>query len=564
MKTISAPSVEYARYTWRSNFPSSETDKPSYSTDKAAKHLTRSGSHWSDRNKDKKIDLSYTLAPGFTSAEKHRIREGLKSWAEVTNVTFTENANGRDGALKIQGLPDYPGGWATLPYPYLEEVSVNVGTSRTHTKLEHGTQFDKTFVHEVGHAIGLKHPHGDVEPYKEDTSAYTVMSYHDASFGDHPYERKKVSAPMLHDIAAAQRLYGANTETRKTDTTYGFNANAGRDFYTLKNAKDKPVFCVWDAGGTDTLDFSGFRQDQKISLKAESISDVGGMIGNVSIAKGVIVENAVGGFGRDTLIGNTANNRLAGGPGADTLEGNGGRNVFAYDKVTDSTPSHPDLIKDFASGADRIDISRPLSDAAIRVLYIVERFTGRAGEAVLSYNEGLGEGKLTLDLSGNGKADFQVNTHGRIHYTDLMVNSELSDKVDPDLEPRSKPRVNDGEKTDDTKGKVYKYTSAAESDGENYDTLYDFVSGRDKIDLSALAEANHLTFTLENVLTGAPGDVMLVPPDSDNKNMYWLVVDLDGDRRSDFHVMSPNVIKPSDIKGIEFNREYDDTVSKCT
>ncbi|WP_332847147.1 M10 family metallopeptidase C-terminal domain-containing protein [Pseudomonas lactucae] len=547
MKTISAPSVEYARYTWRSNFPSSEIDKPSYSTDKAAKHLTRSGSRWSDRNKDKKIDLSYTLAPGFTSAEKHRIREGLKSWAEVTNVTFTENATGRDGVLKIKGLPDYPGGWATLPNPYFEEGSVNVGTSRTHTKLEHGTQFDKTFVHEVGHAIGLKHPHGDVEPYREDTSAYTVMSYHDASFGDHPYERKKVSAPMLHDIAAVQRLYGANTETRKTDTTYGFNANAGRDFYTLKSARDKPVFCVWDAGGTDTLDFSGFRQDQKISLKAESFSDVGGMTGNVSIAKGVTVENAVGGFGHDTLIGNTANNRLTGGPGADTLEGNGGRNVFAYDNVTDSTPSHPDLIKDFASGADRIDISRPLSDAAIRVLYIVERFTGRAGEAVLSYNEGLGEGKVTLDLSGNGKADFQVNTRGRIHYTDLIVNGELPNK------PAPEPVVNEVDKTDVGKPKIYTYASASESDGEHYDTLNDFVSGRDEIDLSPMAEATHTTLIQADIFTGTRGEVIVVPPDPDFDDLYSLVVDLDGDRISDFIVRSPNVIKPSDIKGVKLN-----------
>ncbi|MFP3733075.1 M10 family metallopeptidase C-terminal domain-containing protein, partial [Bacillus sp. SIMBA_006] len=88
--------------------------------------------------------------------------------------------------------------------------------------------------------------------YQEDSTAYTAMSYRDASFGDHPYSGKKIAAPMMHDIAAVQRLYGANTDTRKTNTIYGFNSNTGRDFYSLESAKDKPIFNVWDGGGTDT------------------------------------------------------------------------------------------------------------------------------------------------------------------------------------------------------------------------------------------------------------------------------------------------------------------------
>ncbi|MFP3701649.1 M10 family metallopeptidase C-terminal domain-containing protein, partial [Burkholderia sp. SIMBA_013] len=81
---------------------------------------------------------------------------------------------------------------------------------------------------------------------------------------------------------------------------------------------------VWDGGGEDTLDFSGFAHKQNINLNAEAFSDVGGLRGNVSIAKGVVVENAIGGSGSDSLTGNHAHNRLKGGGGSDTLRGGAG------------------------------------------------------------------------------------------------------------------------------------------------------------------------------------------------------------------------------------------------
>ncbi|MGO4611561.1 M10 family metallopeptidase C-terminal domain-containing protein, partial [Variovorax sp. 2RAF20] len=79
----------------------------------------------------------------------------------------------------------------------------------------------------------------------------------------------------MDDIVAVQKLYGANLETRADDTVYGFNSNAGRDFYSAMSADSKVVFSVWDGGGNDTLDFSGFSQNQKINLNQGSFSDVG-------------------------------------------------------------------------------------------------------------------------------------------------------------------------------------------------------------------------------------------------------------------------------------------------
>src|SRR6185312_15882057 len=118
-------------------------------------------------------------------------------------------------------------------------------------------------VHEIGHAMGFNHPSDygggaltyDADAsYREDDRQYTIMSYFSETNTGASYASLYPSAPQLHDIAAAQYLYGANTATRTGDTIYGFNSNSGRDYMTITNAGQQAVFAIWDAGGNDTLD----------------------------------------------------------------------------------------------------------------------------------------------------------------------------------------------------------------------------------------------------------------------------------------------------------------------
>lgn len=79
------------------------------------------------------------------------------------------------------------------------------------------------------------------------------------------------------------------------------------------------VYTIFDSGGTDTIDYSGYNGTQLINLNPETFSNVNGHVGNVAIARGVVIENAIGGSGNDTIIGNAANNVVSGGPGHDTI-----------------------------------------------------------------------------------------------------------------------------------------------------------------------------------------------------------------------------------------------------
>ncbi len=281
-----------------------------------------------------------------------------------------------------------------------------------------------TFTHEIGHTLGLDHPadydasdkvvptYKNKATYFEDSGAYTIMGYFSEKNTGQDFKGIDSSAPLLNDISAIQALYGANNTTRTDDTVYGFNSNTDRDFFTAKDAKSKLVFTAWDAGGNDTFDFSGFTQDQRINLNEASFSDVGGLKGNISIARGVTIENAIGGSGNDILIGNDANNTLKGGTGddiiygglgADHLWGGEGKDTFVYLNAEESSFLERDWIHDFVSGEDKIDLSLfDLGAAGKGTIKFVEEFTGAIGEAVISYD------------SVNKVNDFVINMGGEL------------------------------------------------------------------------------------------------------------------------------------------------------
>src|SRR5262245_15029936 len=145
-----------------------------------------------------------------------------------------------------------------------------------------------------------------------------------------------------------------------------------------------PVLCIYDAGGNDTLDLSGWNTPSTINLAPGSFSSCDMMTNNVSIAKTAWIENAIGGGGNDTITGNTLNNVLDGRGGNDTLIGAGGHDTFVY-----GVSYGADTVMDFVTGgpeSDLIDLTAFQSIVSLAQLF---GFATESGfDTILTFSSG--------------------------------------------------------------------------------------------------------------------------------------------------------------------------------
>ncbi len=291
-----------------------------------------------------------------------------------------------------------------------------------------------TFLHEIGHALGLKHGHeAPALSPDRDSMEFSIMTYRGyigASF-EGGYRNESwgfAQSFMMYDIAALQKVYGANFATQAGDTTYSWSPTSGA--YSINGAVQwtpggNRVFqTIWDGGGTDTYDLSAYSSSVTIDLRPGEWTTTSTIqlanLGNGNFARGNVanallfngdtrslIENAVGGSGNDTLIANEAANRLTGRGGSDT---------FAWRSIDDARDATgPDRILDFLRGADKIDLSAidAVSGTAANEAFTFigsNSFTGTAGE--LRYmTDGSGV-NIYADVNGDAVADLHIIVNG--------------------------------------------------------------------------------------------------------------------------------------------------------
>ncbi len=206
------------------------------------------------------------------------------------------------------------------------------------------------FLHETGHALGLKHGHetsgfGSL-PFDTDSMEFSVMTYRSYVGSDAQFVYNETwgyaQTYMMYDIAALQYMYGADYGTNAGDTVYSWNPTDGATFVdgaaAITPGANRIFETIWDGGGTDTYDLSNYATDLAVdlapggysTLSTAQIAYLGGGVyarGNVFNAllyqddPRSLIENAIGGSGSDVIAGNAAANTLSGGAGSDRLSG---------------------------------------------------------------------------------------------------------------------------------------------------------------------------------------------------------------------------------------------------
>jgi serralysin len=401
---------------------------------------------------------SYGTAENITNfgslgaVQQATARNALKTYASVANLTFTEigETATEHADVRLAVSDKTPSAWAYLPNTAAEGGDVWFNSSNGYfTSPVKGNYAFMVFLHEIGHALGLEHTHeGNLMPRDRDSLEYTVMSYRSYVGGSTTagYTNETwgyAQSLMMYDIAAVQHMYGANYATNGGNSTYSWNAATGE--MAINGVRqgapggNKVFLTIWDGGGNDTYDLSGYATNLNVDLRPGEWTKTSaaqlaklhwdgskvavGNIANALLFQGdtrSLIENAIGGSGNDSLTGNDGINLLRGGGGsdklyglggADTLSGGAGTDIFDFNSVKDSLSSARDTIQDFVRGVDRIDLRTIDANAAAggdqAFSFIGNKaFTGQSGQLNFASN------MLSGDVNGDKIADFRINVTG--------------------------------------------------------------------------------------------------------------------------------------------------------
>ncbi|MFK7754044.1 MAG: zinc-dependent metalloprotease family protein [Sedimentitalea sp.] len=327
-------------------------------------------------------DLSTNLTHSASSywsydqSQRDQMRDVFDQYEAIAGMKFVEVQG--TSMINIFGATGADaGGWANISQSGTSITDHNQGifvnAYQTMTEGSYGHQVN---LHELGHAMGLKHPHdGDTTLEDEhDTQGNTVMTYNI----EYPY----VTTLGPLDIAALSHIYGG------ADSFDGWDVSVnGQDRVTIKGTDDAETIIATDQntrvfgkGGDDIIE--GAQGDDTLNGGADNDTITGGLGGDTLVGLGgndILIgdtstndyasggansddrlfgnkgnDTAYGGNGDDVIRGGGGRDTLMGQDGADTLTGNGGSDVFLF---TTLDAYETDTITDFQQGRDMIDVS---------------------------------------------------------------------------------------------------------------------------------------------------------------------------------------------------------------
>ena len=398
-----------------------ENGKISFNPTQAVERLTRFADGFGiTPNKNGTIIRYYVSDTGL---DESHIKAAMNKWESVTNVSFQAVASHELADVTFISMPDASPSELGVTYSVLENGNYKnyIGFNPDFQAPNGGVQSEwdiSTYTHEIGHLLGLDHPHYDdleqaIYPsqpvnYFEGTQAYTVMAYEEAESSGAYHGGHLSIGPLIDDISAIQLLFGANSKY-----------NIGNNVYSSGG-----VYSVWDAGGIDTFDFSAFSENEIIDLRSGHFSSIGGLTSNVSIARGVTIENVKGGSGSEGIFGNSSQNIFYISGGEDDIFGGGGYDIADFSTSASSVTI--DITEHYVKASFENGVSNLHDVAYIRSSSGSDIFTfvgvGYSGNVYIDTLDGYD----TIDLSGSTI----------VHDDDLDIsNSMLSNLSDSISQP---------------------------------------------------------------------------------------------------------------------------------
>jgi Ca2+-binding RTX toxin-like protein len=308
-----------------------------------------------------------------------------------------------------------------------------------------------------------------------------------------------------------------------TDT---YTGGGGNDVYFVDHPADVVIEAV-GGGGFDAvyskvnyvlragsevelLAINGLFSSQPMTLTGnELVQSIVGATGNDSL-------NGLG--GNDFLTGNAGNDVLNGGTGADVMAGGVGNDVYFVDQAGDS------IQEAVGAGSDAVYVTGDYvlqGGAEVELLAV----TGAAASVgVILHGNEFGQ-----SIVGGSGGDALVGGGGN----DLITGNDGADMIDG------------GAGNDGLRGGAgadfFRFLSASDSSGAG-DSIYDFVSGTDKINLSLIdadtgvAGDQAFTFIGAGAFTNSAGQLRAELSDG----VMHIFGDINGDSVADLHILLYN------------------------
>lgn len=344
------------------------------------------------------LDGDPVVLPGWL---RDWVRLALDMFSATAGITFLEVDDG--AMINVAGLSNTDGAsYASGPHVTGGSPSdtVHAGINLDfYDRFKPGTGGFYAILHEIGHTLGLQHPHEGPRTLHSDydSSDYTVMSYN-RNWG-------YADEPQPFDVDALEYLYGAPDADGGTPFEVAWLPDEGRVQILGTNARETIIgvngaTVIEGRRGSDTIigrdgddrlegqmgadTLNGNRGDDTLHGGSGRDMLMGGPQNDLLLGakhadhlRGrAHADTLDGGLGDDRLQGEHGHDRLIGGPRNDTLTGGHGRDVFVFD-------SGVDRITDFEPDKDRIDVSATWIDSYDELMSVT-RSTGNDTRIVVS------------------------------------------------------------------------------------------------------------------------------------------------------------------------------------